>query len=100
MPQAEGLRGSRPRLIPAGGPGGPGRIKPLYPAAEAAWTDGTWHQVTVRAWCRPEGGYRGILSDTVFEWTVWLEFPTSPDLDGWYCYEAQHLRQKAMPGKG
>lgn len=57
-----------------------------------AWSDNTWRPGTVRAWCRPEGGYRGILSDQVFEWTVFLAFEVSPDMDGWYGYEARWLR--------
>ena len=93
MPQREGLRGSRPRLIPAGGPGGPDLIRPRNARARVGWTDGTLHEARIVAWCHPEGGFRGILSDQVFEWTVLLEFPASPDLDGWYCYEARWVRQ-------
>ncbi|HEX5297695.1 MAG TPA: hypothetical protein VFW50_11965 [Streptosporangiaceae bacterium] len=92
MPQREGLRGSRPRLIPAGGPGGPQLIRPRRPAVEVLWTDSTWHSAVCRGFCHPEGGFRGILSDITFEWTVLLDFPASPDLSGWYCYESRFLR--------
>ena len=53
----------------------------------------TWHSASVKAWSHPDGGFRGILSDVTFEWTVLLEFPASPDLSGWYCYEARWVRQ-------
>ena len=41
----------------------------------------------------PGRRFPGILSDVTFEWTVLLEFPASPDLSGWYCYEARWVRQ-------
>lgn len=92
MARGEASHDSRPSLLPAGGPGGPRLIRPRRAAAQVRWTDGAWRPATIKAWSRPEGGFRSILSAQVFEWVVLVDLGKDIEGSGWFCYEPRYLR--------